>query len=280
MTTNTSAKGLTIIGFFTWWNIRQIKIKKEAVLALLKKCKIDYTPELLPVRCLFTKAVEQVKVKHIYKGLLIRKISKSPDEYKFGLVDEHIDPQAETLEYSHNATMYFDPKEGELTVDKPHRAFDLVVAAFHEFDEYYDSEDIRAMILDIIKRTYSIGVRDRGGIYFIPAKFEKEVEALEKFVRALGSECYFAIAPQIDMERTKVSIHKAFSEEMHERVTQYKEELENGLHQTGALEKRLEEYQQLQQELQFYSASLSFQATDIMKELTDLETTVSQKLLG
>jgi gas vesicle protein len=271
-------KGLTVIGYFCWWNIRNVKIKKEAVAALLKKYKIDYEIEYAPVRCLFSKAIDMVKIKHQYKGLLVRKINKTPEEYLYGLVDESIDPQAEALEYYHAATMSFCPQTGELTVDRPHKAFDLIVKAFEEYDTYFDSTDIRDIILDLVKNTYSINVRDRGGVYFIPAKFEKEVEALEKFVKGIGNDCYFAAVPQIDLDKTKRSLHKAFSEEMKERVEKFTEELNKDTMRTETLEKRLEEYKALKDEMQFYGDALAFQSQDILKELDTLRASVTKRL--
>lgn len=273
-----NTKGVQVIGFFCWWNIRNVKIKKEAVQALLAKYKIDYEIEHAPVRCLFSKAIDMVKVKHQYKGLLVRKINKTPDEYLYGLVDESIDPEAEVLEYHHSATMSFCPATGELTVDRPHKAFDLIVTAFHEYDTYFDSTDIRDIILDVVKKTYSINVRDRGGVYFIPSKFEKEVEALEKFVKGIGSECYFAAVPQIDLDKTKKSLHKAFSEELHEKVAKFQEELGKDTLKPETLERRLGEYKELKAELEFYGDALAFQSQDIMKELDGLRATVTKRL--
>ena len=271
-------KGMTVIGSFCWWNIRNVKIEKAKVAALVEKFKIDCTLETMPVRCLFSRAIEEVKVKNQYKGLLVRKINKSPDEYLFGLVDEDIDPRAETLEYHHSATMSFCPQTGDLTVDKPHRAFEVIVKALQDFDTYYNSEDIRNIILDAIKKVYSTSVRDRGGVYFIPAKFDAEVEALEKFVKAVGPECYFAAVPQIDLDKTKRSIYKAFSEELHEKVLKYKTELGSETIRASTWEQRLEEYKELKAELEFYGDAFSMQSQDLAKEIDGLRTAVEKKL--
>jgi len=278
-----ATNGLIIIGFFIWWAIRDVKITKTAFIDLLTSIGFDWTFEETDTglrRTSFLKAVRETKQKNKNK-FLIRKISKEQDCYVFGLVDESIDKAARDLTYNHTATMTFNPETGDLTSDFTHRAFDDIKALYNEYQETMNSDDVRSAIIKIISKFHKVSVRDRGGIYFLPNNYEADVEKLEKLLEALPGDCSFSVAPQIDTEKTKVAIYKSFVEGLKTKMGLFRDELENpsGKTRESTWNKRLDQFKELKQEIEFYRDAMSFQVEDLSTELESLRNGVQEQLL-
>jgi len=280
-----ATSGLVIIGFFVWWAIREVKISKTEFKTLLKQAGLSFTfdqEDTALRRTSFLKAVREVKAKN-RKKFLIRKISKEKDCYVFGLVDESIDKKGRDLKYNHSATMIFNPETGELITDFPHRAFDEIKALYEDYKENMNSDDVRDAVIKIISEFHRVNVRQRGGIYFLPAKHETDVEKIEKLVDSLPGDCSCSVAPQVDTERTKRSIYKAFIEGLKTKMTTFREELDDptfGAVKKKTWEHRLDQFKALKQEIEFYKDAMAFQVDDLSTELEALRGDVQKRILG
>jgi len=298
----TSVTGLSIIGYFVWWTVSNQRILRDDMQKLIdaagvrtKHGKPFKVPEA-KFRSAFLKAIREIRGQNKNKGILIRKIKKESEEYLFGLVDEQVNTDAESLAYSHSATMKFDPLHGNLKVNRPHRGFDLVKARYEEYKDYLNSDDVRDIVFTILNQISTISVRQRGGIYFVPEKFSNEVEILETLVGSLpggetvelaqvgsgtASGSYLAVAPQIDTEKSKKAIYKAFVASLKSRMQTFENDLEeNGLKQSHALRTRLQEFKEMRAEISFYRDALEFQVEDLTDSLTALTKRVQQKLMS
>lgn len=279
-----ATSGLVIIGFFVWWAIRDVKISKTAFKALLQQAGLSFKCDQEDTalrRTSFLKAVRETKV-HNQKKFLIRKIVKEPAKYVFGLVDESIDKAGHNLEYNHSATCTFNPETGELTCDFSHRAFDDIKSLYNEYQEMMNSDDVRDAVIKIISEFKKVNVRQRGGIYFLPNQHEADVEKMEVLVESLPGDCSFSIAPQIDTEKSKKAIYKAFVEGLKYKMATFREELENpaGKTRKATWETRLQQFKGLKQEIEFYRDAMSFQVEDLSTELESLRGDVQKQLLG
>jgi len=278
-----ATSGLVIIGFFIWWAIRDVKISKADFKALLQRAGLSFEfdqEDTALRRTSFLKAVREVKAKN-RKKFLIRKISKEKDCYVFGLVDESINRKDHNLEYHHSATMIFNPETGELITDFPHRAFDEINALYNEYQEMMNSDDVRDAVIRIISEFKRVNVRQRGGIYFLPVKHEADVGKVEKLVESLPGNCSCSVAPQIDTEKSKTAIYKAFVEGLKNKMATFREELtnQNGKTRKSTWEKRLEQFKGLKQEIEFYKDAMAFQVEDLSTELETLRGDVQKQLL-
>lgn len=298
----TKVTGLSVIGYFVWWTINNQRIKRRDLQRLVtaagikdKKGKPYKIPEA-KYRSAFLKAVREIRGQNKNKGILIQKIKKDADEYLFGLVDEKVNKTAKSLKYAHNATMKFSPETGKLRVNHAHRGYDLVKERYEEYKDYLNSEDVRDIVLTIINQIPTVSVRQRGGIYFIPEKFADEVDRLETLVGSLprGSSTdlaktpngtsngsYLAVAPQIDTEKSKKAIYKAFVASLKSRMEGFEKDLEEkGMKQKNALRNRLQEFKEMRAEIEFYRDALEFQVEDLSSSLKKLKKKVKTKLLA
>lgn len=275
--------GLTIIGYFVWWSIHDLLMEKPLFHSILKEIGLPPFKRKEDVvaanRSAFLKAVREVKASD--KKLLIRKISKVADKYTFGLVDESVDTKNDHLGYTHSATLTYIPSSGVLDCSSQHRGYEAVKDKYHKYAVSYNSDDIREYLLDAIKNQHRVSVRSRGGIYFLPEAAKDFVEKLEKFLEALPGDCVLSVAPQIDVETSKRAIYKAFVSELRQKLSGFREELESdSLKRKSAMQKRLEEFQELRKEVEFYKDALQFQVDDLTEDLTELEGTVKSRIFG
>lgn len=294
----TNSGGLSYIGYFIWWTVSDQHIKREDLQALIDKVGIDFEVPEVPERSAFLKAVREVRAKyknHKDGSLLIQKIKKTSEEYVFGLVDEQVNEYAETLDYAHSATMRFCPETGNLGCDSPHRAFDLVKELYEEYAHYLNSDDVRDIILRIVRSARSVSVRQRGGFYFIPEAQRDLVDRLEALVGALpGGEAvdltkvgkgsangsYLAVAPQVDEDRSKRAIYKAFMSSLHSRMDSFEKDLDEdgGLTQMHALQTRLKEFKEMKDEISFYSTAMQFKVDEVNSRLEGLTGKLQDRL--
>jgi len=274
----TGLEHLSVIGFFVWWSIREVKLSEKELQAAITAAGIDYTLPERKFRTIFLDAVRYVQGQHSRKGLLIRKISKEKEKYVFGLVDESIDKKTQVLDYSHSATMVFNPLTGDLTSDYPHRAFDLVKAQYEEYKDVYTSDHIRDILLDVLYQQQVVNVRSHGGIYFLPAKYQTLADSLEQFVESLG-DSEFSMAPQIDSEKSKLAIHRALMSSLRDQMDKYQGELDDeSVNRPTALKRRIEEFKQIRDTIAFYSEAMAFEAGDLSDRLAALQAAVTDKL--
>ncbi len=91
---------------------------------------------------------------------------------------------------------------------------------------------------------------------------------------------YLAVAPQIDTEKSKKAIYKAFVASLKTRMQTFENDLEDdGLKQKHALRNRLQEFKAMKDEISFYRDTLEFQVEDLTDALSTLTKKVTQKLM-
>lgn len=270
-----------VLGWFVWWTIRGVKISIADMQKLLDDAQL---PMRLPSTCprtAFLKAVQDVRRTARKQHLLVRKIYKRPDAYCFGLVDEAVDPGAQDLSYFQGATMLFNPLTGDLTCDRPHRAFDLVQAQYAKYRDLLDSADIRAAVLNLLAENLRVSVRPRGGIYFLPATKDMLVNSLSTVLNALGNGCSLEVVPQTDFDTTRASIYRAFMHEINEEIAVYRAELDAPQGTRRLVKKweaRLAELRLLRNKVLFYAETLKFQGAALVEQLDELTAEMTARL--
>ena len=274
--------GLSTIGYFVWWSIKDVKIAREDLQKHLDNVGLDYKVPDVKVRSAFLKAVREVRRDHRNKGLLIRQVQKDAEEYIFGLVDENVDKTKKSLDYAHTTSLKFSPISGRLSCTKPHRAHQLIKDLYDKYMGYLDADDVRDVILKLVSATMSVSVRQRGGIYFIPNTHRYTVDRLEKFVDLLPESCDFMVAPQIDVESSKKAIYKAFVGGLRSQMADFAKEMEgdDNKKRASTMTKRLKEFKVLKNKIEFYRDAMQFQVEDLSKDLEDLKTAAESRILG
>ena len=278
MSTKTKKSGIVVLGYFIWWSIQGVKILRAKLDELVQKSGLDIsTPPTLP-RTAFLEAVRAVKSRAHSNKVLIRNLKKSKDEHIFGLVDEQVDDQHLKLGYSHRANLRFDQHTGEISVNTPHRAFDLILEKYNENQLFVNSYELRRWLMKILLKLSMISVREKGGVYFVDVKHEENLLKLITFLSEFEG-CELVIIPQVDDEKTKKAIMKAFVADLKHKVEIFREQIadEKFTSQKG-WERKLKQFKELREEVSFYAERLEFNGKDLEADLKDLERKVRAKL--
>jgi hypothetical protein len=139
--------------------------------------------------------------------------------------------------------------------------------------------------LTLLGRLHRISVRQRGGIYFLPKTAEAELEKIENVINSLPGDCYISAAPQIDADKSRTAIYKAFSAELRSKLAKFREEIDTKTanpsksKQVKCWKDRIEEFKALRDEISFYADAIKFQGEDLAQELVALEAEVQEAFL-
>lgn len=163
-------------------------------------------------------------------NILIRSVSTSAAEVERHMVLEIVDPNGKTLEYYTVAEMKFDRVNETMNLKKASidpdinpiidSSVELFRAKFKEAVGTIDPQVIRRMIRLQLDAMGGIGVRRQGSVYFYPAKYKAQGEALEELCRNLNSGSVFHNLPLVDDTKQREMIKSAFEEEVHEEATE------------------------------------------------------------
>jgi len=254
-------------------------VKRDEFTSTLEKEDTKLKPPKFCERTAFLEAVRSVKAKTFTYHLLIRTILKSKEEHLFGLVDESINQQQKSLGYTHQATLRWGQESYTITCDKKHRAFDMIQERFNENKDNLNSYELRRWIMNVIEKWRNISVRDKGGIYYIDVKYEKELFALESILNATPG-ITFSLVPLPDIDRSKKAIYKAFMEDLQHKMQKFRESIKNEKYSSNkGWSNALKKFKELREEVGFYADRLQFNAKSLQDQLDVLQKDVKKKLV-
>jgi len=262
--------GLEIMGYFVWWSMEGINFSREEFEKLIEQSPLDISPPKLCHRTAFLEAVRWVKAKSHTHHLLIRTVSKDKEAHYFALVDEKIDIENKQAGYTHEATLRFDQETFAVTCNQLHRAHETVKQRFQENVDNLNSYELRRWVQKILDRCRNISVRDKGGLYYVDLKYTDVLLGLEQIFDSVPGADFF-IVEQIDSERSKKSIWKAFVEDLNSKITKFREALQEGKYSSNkGWENAIAQFKELKEEVGFYADRLSFTGSDLNKNIEEL----------
>lgn len=184
------------IGFLTWNSLSNMLITPDE----LKQKLIDsglgsgWMPKDIRSPDAFRRATSE-KFKRevspgVYENYMFREVASTSTFVQRNLVCETKDTKGRRLKYV--------PDVGALVLDRKTETVEtsyissmaeqLVNNAALQFEIYrnnYGSTTLRTLITNVLKSMSPTPVRPSGGVYFIPAQFESNLDALVKFVSSL-----------------------------------------------------------------------------------------------
>jgi len=271
------SKTVPVLGYFVWWSVESIDEERDHFDELCQQN--DFETIKRNNRTAFLEAVRYVKAKSWTNHVLIRTIEKSKEQHLFGLVDEKVDQKSKSLGYEHKATLRFDQASHQIECDVKHRAFDLIRDRYDHNLKYINSYEMRRWIMKQIERWRNVSVRDKGGIYYVDAKYETNLERLERLLQQVGGVDFFTV-PLQDVEKSKKAIYKAFVEDLRHKLEVFKDQIENDKFSTAkGWSNAVEKFRALREEVSFYAERLEFNAKSLQKELEKLQADVRKKLV-
>lgn len=184
------------IGFLTWNSLSNMLITPDE----LKQKLIDsglgagWMPKDIRLPDAFRRATSE-KFKRevspgVYENYMFREVASTRSFAQRNLVCETKDTKGRRLNYVPDAgALVLDRKTEKVeTSFVSSMAQQLVNNAALQFDIYrnnYGSTTLRTLITSVLKSMSPTPVRPSGGVYFIPAQFEGNLDALVQFVVSL-----------------------------------------------------------------------------------------------
>jgi hypothetical protein len=147
---------------------------------------------------------------------LARKIHDGASKVVFGIVDEHADVEHELLNYNQGTTARLSKETGNLEVQG--KLSKVLMDRYETQCERVNEEDIRSIVLKIVRMCNGVFIRKTGGIYFVPKTKANIVSALDKFLSDTNTGTLYAI-PYVDTQNERNITWEALQREVEERVS-------------------------------------------------------------
>lgn len=256
---------LPTIGMVAWWAIRDVQIKREELKALFQRASIPegwLPPEITSYNA-FRKAIKRVEPNSKY---MFRTILHSPEKVIWGVVKEERVVADETLNYNVDNKLILWG-DGRLEIENPTFPAGVIEDYYSTFREIHTSQDIRSMVIDIIKNHfYCTAIRESGGVYFILEKFKEEIEKLERVIPEISPQSKLYLLGIVDAEKTKNLVFSFFKEEIQQQIVGlFKEcnEMDKEAIQERVINNRLSTIQTIEHKIKVYSGALNAPDTEI-----------------
>jgi len=228
------AQTVPVMGYFCWWNIRNVGLTKEEFEKKLEAAGLDKKyARLHNYRSAFIRALRDME-----ENRIIRKVDE--DEYRlvYQFTAESIvgAPGGEkSLDYEKETTIVIDKdeyrKEGDfkkaIIKGKP-SIINAIVKLFDEHKQQYKSSDITRYLQRILRDEADIvSLRPQGSIYFVPVGYLDALNKVSALVDGIGGGSKLERAPLVAADDSKAMVKNALLGEVDEAFKQIEKDLES-----------------------------------------------------
>jgi hypothetical protein len=127
-----------------------------------------------------------------------------------------------------------------------------------------------------------VTLRDHGGVYWIPAQYEKQLRQLQGAIEKIGSSKVYLL-PVHDSADASRTLGDAALGSIQQELEQLKVEVQGFVAEPpdrpSTLARRLDAYEGLRARAQLYRDVLNVQVIDLDKQLDEMTTSVEQLLM-
>jgi hypothetical protein len=185
-----------IIGYLTWYSVAEAYYNREELLLKLTNVGLEgFMPRPINPADAFrraTKAIERRVASDepgIFFNFIVRNVASDNEIVQRNIVKETVDSKGKKLSYSEEEAVFIFNRKSEKIDVFQNNSNDIINGLIEEterlfeiFKDHHDSQAVRVIALNILKSMSPTPVRPSGGVYFVPAKFEKKLRSLCKFL--------------------------------------------------------------------------------------------------
>lgn len=190
------------LGHLLMWSVRELSIHHDSLKNILERHDLgEHTPKEPADSDVFRRVTNAIKQKRepqadgTYLNVLIRDVSMNPAEVLKRVVVETVDPEGKRLTYTEAYDVSLDKETSYMEVNQlpthqpsgVDQVMDNLVGVFHATRGHLDSNAIRAVIKKTLDASFSIPIRETGGVVFLPKPFDKIGDDLEGMASELPS---------------------------------------------------------------------------------------------
>ena len=276
---------LPVLGAVVWWSFSNVEITVNDLQGLVKGAGLD--PDIVPVpeaRGALKDAIDSLNLKFRVGR---HKVSAKKFAISLDLAELHQNGSPTVdVAYKVEQVIEYSFETKTLTFKTPFMKAE-VEAAFAKYLVTLQSNDMRAVVMRALTTSNAITVRDRGGVYFVPAQHLDVVAKLKALCAGIKgsslSRLHIAdtVEDRADMLKTAGG---AIEEELLEIETEIgailadKDEKGNLKTREDTLQRRLLAFKKIREKAKAYSDLLSFKKDDVEARLDALQLKVVEVL--
>jgi len=187
------ASGDSLIGFLVWFDCENVSVTPSNLKQLFNQHGLDerHLPQDIKPKNAFQKACRSVMIKTGATSDTRRSITKliidGMSKIVYGVVDLDVNEKVESIEPDFSDRVWLDKGTWNVSWDKGHNVSKLIKQTYDKLCGEYTTRDISRMIVDAMEKMAALRLRRAGVVYFVPAKFEKDLQALQGVVNNVGS---------------------------------------------------------------------------------------------
>jgi Family of unknown function (DUF6744) len=314
----TSTEKMPLVGYTVFWRLAGIRVKRDELAQALDQAGlIDFLPKPPTPRLALRRALEhwladkkrqsgvtapdELRDEDEEQHTLIRVINRAGSEHLvFALVAENVDFASLGLSYGTSFRILLHKKTGEMIVTNEasgvinalNESRQLAVELAPYWDEYKDkfiSRDLSQMMREIVDRLNATGLRQSGGVYFVPVS-ERELlsrmrEMIEQLPRVPETEPFVCALGIPDAEEAKRGLAQAVHAGIMDEIRLMKVDLERlgeaeGKVREKTITQRMLVYKRLKAKAEIYEDLLDMQQDQVRAAIANLETEARNLLMS
>lgn len=277
------------LGDLIWWTLSDVRIAPGMFKELLIKNGFD--EKLCPDYNSDTAFNRICRLRQQrFDDHILRLISheNTIKQVVWGIIREVKDQKSKKLQHYHVASLTLDEVKNQLSVDvstDPYivsqegwieqgiRIAEEIKKVYYEWDGLLSDQEVRPILMKLLKESSSLTVREAGGVYFIPGNFAKISRGMYDIIQRIGSSSAFLFAIYDD-ENSRKNLTGITKMSIEEELQKLFEEIEKFDLKTRAstVNKRLEEFQNIRNKANLYKSMLKITDAEIENKINELET--------
>lgn len=270
-----------LLGTVVAWNIGQIAISRPELIQKVTDAGLDerHVPKAIRTRSCLLRTLNDL----VAEGFL-RCIVEEPDRAVFVMVSEAVDVQRLDVQFKIETTITYHKDLKQVTCDDPGTQARVDQLMEHYATAFMPS-DVRRFVLDVIKAAGALTLRDRGGVYFVPAPKIEVVRALDAFIQALGPSCSLMALNVPETPDDVGHVFRAFESEIIGELDELAREVatlegDGDRVRPSTWLKRMQVFQAKREKAAMFADLLSVEADRFVNRIVDLEARVRTNLIG
>jgi len=281
-----------LLGHIVWWTLREAEVDCDALKKAMEDAGID--SEQLGIKepsakRILGRAVGKLSIELSSKErrngstYLFRPVPLEDRTAAFAIVSEKEKTTSEKVEKLIHKTVdvVSVDKEGEIYSEKNHDTADKLIEKYKRLKGKLAPPEVRAAMMQLMVSWDSFRLRDGGGIYFVPAGFDKELAALKVAVESVGASVFY-IVPVPDVAGAREGIASAAKGSLESELAAIQQEMEKFDDSTRmkTLESRIGTLQDVLRKAQLYNDALGMAQSDVKRMVRKLQTKIEAIVLG
>ncbi|MGB9661367.1 MAG: DUF6744 family protein [Moorellaceae bacterium] len=289
---------IKFLGQLLWFTITDLRVTLEQLKGAFRRTGIDesYLPKPINPRDAFRKASTMAEVKGYPLGegkklnLLVREVKQEKDLIIRQLVREVVDAKNVRLEYLPVAKLELSGEKGEHLEIRDmingknlypieRKTLDNICVNYEREKENYNGQNVRDIIMRVLRNCNPVAVRPSGGVYFVPKQYRPTVDSLKELVRLLNTHkvttynCEMWSVPVVDAEEQRAMVRQNLEEQVMAESKALLEELADLLKaehikiRTKTAQKYIEQVRTLAQMVREYEDLLDTKITTVKANL-------------